>query len=67
MSQKKEQITIAVVGDVHNQWDEQDNLALQRLGVDLALFVGDFGNEAVEVVRKVAAVETPKAVIHGQS
>lgn len=65
MSQKKEQITIAVVGDVHNQWDEEDDLALQHLGVDLALFVGDFGNEAVDVVRKIAAVNTPKAVIMG--
>ena len=65
MSQKKEQITIAVIGDVHNQWDKQDDLALQHLGVDLVLFVGDFGNEAVEVVRKIAAVETPKAIVMG--
>ncbi|MGD1920064.1 MAG: TIGR04168 family protein [Pleurocapsa sp.] len=65
MSQKKEQTTIAVVGDVHNQWDEQDEKALRHLGVDLALFVGDFGNEAVDVVRKIAAVDTPKAVIMG--
>ena len=65
MSQKKEQITVAVIGDVHNQWDDQDDLALQHLGVDLALFVGDFGNEAVEVVRKIAAVKIPKAVVMG--
>ena len=65
MSQIKEQITIAVVGDVHNQWDDEDRQALQHLGVDLVLFVGDFGNEAVEVVRQIAAVETPKAVIMG--
>ena len=65
MSQSKERIVIAVVGDIHNQWDELDEQALQHLGVDLVLFVGDFGNEAVEVVRRVAAVTTPKAVIMG--
>ena len=65
MNQSKEPITIAVVGDVHNQWDENDELALQHLGVDLVLFVGDFGNEAVDVVGKIAVVKTPKAVVMG--
>ena len=65
MIQHKDKITIAVIGDVHNQWDEQDDKALQHLGIDLALFVGDFGNEAVEVVRTIAAANTPKAVIMG--
>ena len=64
MSQQQS-ITIAVVGDVHDQWSAADNLALQHLDVDLALFVGDFGNEAVEVVRTIAAVDVPKAVIMG--
>ena len=62
---QQRKITIAVVGDVHNQWDERDNLALQHLGVDLVLFVGDFGNEAVEIVRNIATVEIPKAAIMG--
>lgn len=53
------------MGDVHDQWSAADNLALQHLKVDLVLFVGDFGNEAVEVVREVAAVSIPKAVILG--
>lgn len=65
MSQQQSEITIAIVGDVHDQWSAADNLALQHLQVDLVLFVGDFGNEAVEVVREVAAVSTPKAVIMG--
>jgi uncharacterized protein (TIGR04168 family) len=64
MSQQSE-ITIAIVGDVHDQWSAADNLALQHLQVDLVLFVGDFGNEAVEVVREIAAVSTPKAAIMG--
>ena len=65
MSQQKEQITIAVVGDVHNQWEDRDEQALQHLGVDLVLFVGDFGNEAVEVVGNIAKVNIPKAAIMG--
>jgi uncharacterized protein (TIGR04168 family) len=64
MSQQTE-MKIAIVGDVHDQWSAADNLALQHLKVDLVLFVGDFGNEAVEVVREVAAVSIPKAVILG--
>lgn len=32
---------------------------------DLAIFVGDFGNEDVEIVKKVADLELPKAVILG--
>ena len=65
MSQQQSEITIAIVGDVHNQWSETDNFALEHLGVDLALFVGDFGNEAVEVVRQIAALSVPKAAIMG--
>jgi len=58
-------IKIAVVGDVHNQWSADDNEAIAHLGVDLVLFVGDFGNESVSVVKQVAALEIPKAVILG--
>jgi uncharacterized protein (TIGR04168 family) len=58
-------LRIAVIGDVHDQWEHDDAIALQRLGVDLALFVGDFGNEAVEVVREIAALPLPKATILG--
>lgn len=58
-------IKIAVIGDIHDQWEEEDNFALRHLEVDLALFVGDFGNEAVEVVRRIAALELPKAAIMG--
>jgi len=60
-----QQIKIAVVGDVHDQWQEADRLALHHLGVDLVLFVGDFGDESVEIVRAIAAVDLPKAAIMG--
>lgn len=58
-------IRIAVVGDIHDQWEAEDGIALQHLGVDLVLFVGDFGNEAVEVVQAIAALDIPKAAVFG--
>lgn len=58
-------VKIAVVGDVHNQWSASDHSALKGLGVDLVLFVGDFGNEALDVVQQIAALDLPKAVIFG--
>ncbi len=56
---------IAIVGDVHDQWEPADEIALKQLGVDLVLFVGDFGNEAVELVARLAALDLPKAAILG--
>ena len=58
-------VKIAVVGDVHDQWEPEDAQALKELNVDLVLFVGDFGNEAVDIVREIAALDIPKAVILG--
>lgn len=59
-------IKIAVVGDVHDLWQPiEDRLALHTLQVDLVLFVGDFGNEAIEVVEAIANLDLPKAVILG--
>jgi len=58
-------LTLAVIGDVHDQWDSDDESALQGLGIDLALFVGDFGNEAVDLVRAIAHLDLPKAVVLG--
>ena len=58
-------IKIAVVGDIHDLWEAEDAEALKHLGVHLVLFVGDFGNESVDVVRKVASINLPKAAIMG--
>jgi uncharacterized protein (TIGR04168 family) len=63
--QPQQSIKIAIVGDVHDQWEQADEIALKHLGVDLVLFVGDFGNEAVELVSRIAAVDLPKAAIFG--
>ena len=59
-------ITVAVVGDIHDQWSEADGHALKALAVDLVLFVGDIGNEAVGLVRQIAALDLPKAVYFRQ-
>ncbi|KAJ4709629.1 Calcineurin-like metallo-phosphoesterase superfamily protein [Melia azedarach] len=59
-------VRIAVVGDVHDYWDlQEDTKALQFLQPDLVLFTGDFGNENVKLVQSVAGLEFPKAVILG--
>lgn len=58
-------IKIAVVGDIHAQWTDDDHSALVNLGVDLVLFVGDFGNESLAVVQKVADLPLPKAIALG--
>lgn len=61
----KRPMRIAVVGDVHDQWEPGDAIALHQIGADLVLFVGDFGNESVDVVRAVASLDIPKAVVLG--
>lgn len=62
----KTHLQIAIVGDIHDQWHEiGDRQALELLEVDCVLFVGDFGNEAVEIVRQVVALPQPKAAIFG--
>ena len=47
-------LLVAIIGDCHSQWDERDAAALELLAPDLALFVGDFGNQ--EDKQTVAAV-----------
>lgn len=64
-SKNEQLIKIAVVGDIHDQWEADDGIALQQMNVDLVLFVGDFGNESVEVVRMIAALDLPKAAVFG--
>jgi uncharacterized protein (TIGR04168 family) len=65
MALKKPPLRIAIVGDIHSQWNELDNYLLELLNFDLVLFVGDLGNEDVSVATHIAAVKLPKAVILG--
>jgi len=60
-------IRIAVVGDIHDQWEADDGIALQSW-VLICCLSGDFGNESVEVVRVInipkAAVWEPRCLVH---
>lgn len=42
------------VGDMHDAWGETDEAALTAMAPDAVLFVGDYGNENVGVVRRLA-------------
>jgi hypothetical protein len=51
---------------VHGKWSNgADGAALAALSADFALFVGDIGNEDADLVREIAALGHPKAVILG--
>jgi uncharacterized protein (TIGR04168 family) len=56
-------VKIAVVGDIHDSWDADSEAALASLGADIAVFVGDFGNENVDIVRQIASVQEPSRKI----
>lgn len=49
-------LRLALIGDVHGAWSPADAAALRWLAPDAALFVGDFGNEDVGVVKAVASL-----------
>lgn len=54
-----------VIGDVHGMWDEGDAAFLESHPEATAVFVGDFGDEDVALVERLAAVRTPKAITFG--
>lgn len=56
---------LTFVGDVHRWWRPGDSAYLERVRPALSLFVGDLGDEDVEMVRVVAALQVPKVVILG--
>ena len=48
-----ERFRILCVGDVHGQWDSTDKSAILSLKPNLVLFVGDYGNESIEIVKQI--------------
>ena len=60
---------LAVVGDVHERWDEQDSALLDAQGYDGVLFVGDLANYTVKgglaTARRIATLKTPAWLIPG--
>ncbi|KAK9674442.1 hypothetical protein RND81_12G232600 [Saponaria officinalis] len=66
MSSLSTSLRMVIVGDVHDEWEPLSDIkALEFLQPDVVLFTGDFGNENVELVRGVAAIDMPKAAILG--
>lgn len=57
--------SILVVGDIHKQWRTADAEFLEQKTQDLVLFVGDLGDEDVDMVQTVANIDARKAVILG--
>ncbi len=47
---------LVCIGDIHGQWDAGDDHALTALEPDLALFVGDYGNEDCAVTGRISAL-----------
>jgi uncharacterized protein (TIGR04168 family) len=57
--------TLLVVGDIHGHWRDADRDYLECNGQDVVLFVGDLGDEDVELTRAIAALRCEKSVILG--
>jgi uncharacterized protein (TIGR04168 family) len=57
-------IELFVIGDVHGMWDDADRAFLEGRA-STAIFVGDFGDEDVPLVERLAAVRSPKAIMFG--
>lgn len=60
---------IAIVGDVHEQWSNADSQAMDALGYDLILFVGDLPDplhlRTRATARRIAGLQTRALMIPG--
>ncbi len=65
MNPKPSGATLYVVGDVHGHWRDADRRFLESAGADLAMFVGDLGDEDVTMTQRIAAIECRKVVLLG--
>src|ERR1700694_3423123 len=57
-------IELIVIGDVHGLWDDVDAAFLEARTAT-AIFVGDYGDEDVALVERIASVRAPKALTFG--
>lgn len=62
---QSETIKIIAVGDIHGAWNDSSELALQFLKPDLLCLLGDFGNEDVPLVKRLAALPHSMVAILG--
>ena len=60
-----ESASLLVIGDVHRIWRPADSAFVENGDHDLALFVGDLGDEDVSMVETIAKIDAKKAVMLG--
>ncbi|MEZ4288385.1 MAG: metallophosphoesterase [Polyangiales bacterium] len=64
-----EPLRMAVIGDVHRFWDDEDNRYFDQSDYDLVLFVGDLAGYThrggLDVARRIARLQKPALVIPG--
>jgi uncharacterized protein (TIGR04168 family) len=64
-----DELKIAVVGDVHLRWQDEDRLWFDQSDYDFIFFVGDIGgyrhSETLRVARSIGRLKTPAIVIAG--
>ncbi len=62
---------VALIGDIHGSWDDQDVAYFNQSDYDLLLFVGDLGGgtlrSGLQVARSVARLGRPALVIPGNN
>ena len=62
-------IQIALIGDIHRQFDQHDITQFNQSDYDLLLFTGDLANyrhrEGLAVARQMARLQTPALIIPG--
>ncbi len=58
-------INLAIAGDLHGAWTDQDNSLLKDLKPDAILFVGDLGDGDLRVIKRINKLTIPTAVILG--
>ncbi len=58
-------LNLAVVGDIHGCWEDEDHSLLEKLAPDAVLFVGDLGEADLKVVRSIKRLSVPTALVLG--
>lgn len=58
-------LRLAIAGDLHGQWNDLDARLLDQLQPDAVLFVGDLSDGDLRLVKAIAALPIPTAVILG--
>ncbi len=58
-------LKLAIAGDLHGIWSQEDNELLRTLQPDGVLFVGDLGEGDIKLVKEIKTLPIPTALILG--